>query len=142
MPTATGTPAAPETPTSSDAPATPRPVSEKRRRANIANAKKSTGPRTEEGKARSRRNGVKHGLAGKGVVLPEGAEDLVDERFSAWAADLRAEGDVQHYLVARAVTASVQLDLAVQQESAERAERVRLRRRRLGRPPRRRGPRA
>ena len=37
--------------------------------ANRANARKSTGPRTEAGKARSRANAVKHGLAGKGVAL-------------------------------------------------------------------------
>jgi hypothetical protein len=36
--------------------------SEKRRKANRENAKKSTGPRTQRGKAHSRRNAIKHGL--------------------------------------------------------------------------------
>ena len=39
----------------------PRQVSDRRRAANRANAKKSTGPRTPGGKARSRLNGLKHG---------------------------------------------------------------------------------
>ena len=38
--------------------------------ANRANARKSTGPRTEAGKARSRANALKHGLAGAGIALP------------------------------------------------------------------------
>ncbi len=40
----------------------PAPASEARIQANRENAKKSTGPRTESGKAASRRNALKHGL--------------------------------------------------------------------------------
>ncbi len=40
----------------------PTPISEKRLAANRENAKKSTGPHTEEGKAASSRNAVKHGF--------------------------------------------------------------------------------
>ncbi len=45
-----------------------------------ANAQKSTGPKTEQGKAKSRENAVKHGLAGKGVCLPEDLQRLVENR--------------------------------------------------------------
>jgi hypothetical protein len=39
-------------------------------RANRANAKRSTGPRTERGKAASRRNALKHGILSRSVDLP------------------------------------------------------------------------
>jgi hypothetical protein len=42
--------------------------------ANVANASLSTGPRTEEGKARSSRNAVKHGLTSKHLVIAPGEE--------------------------------------------------------------------
>ena len=51
-------------------PATTPKSSPARVAANRANAQKSTGPRTEAGKARSRANAVKHGLTGAGIALP------------------------------------------------------------------------
>ncbi len=45
-------------------------------RANRANAKKSTGPRTQKGKARSSQNALKHGLLANDAVLP--GEDPAD----------------------------------------------------------------
>ena len=37
--------------------------------ANRCNSLKSTGPKTEQGKAASRRGGLTHGYAGRGTVL-------------------------------------------------------------------------
>src|SRR5262245_22249079 len=57
------------------------------------NARKSTGPKTEAGKARSRANSTRHGLAGKGVVLTgELAEFLEDQRFALGARVDHADG--------------------------------------------------
>jgi hypothetical protein len=38
--------------------------------ANRANAQKSTGPRTAEGKAASRLNALKHGLDAESLIIP------------------------------------------------------------------------
>ena len=55
--------------------------------ANRANAKRSTGPRTEVGKSRSKLNAVKHGLSAKTVVI--GDEDPRD--FEALRAALERD---------------------------------------------------
>jgi hypothetical protein len=45
-------------------------ATERQKRANRLNARRSTGPRTEAGKDRSRFNALKHGLAAQSPVLP------------------------------------------------------------------------
>jgi hypothetical protein len=51
-------------------------ASEKQTEANRANARRSTGPRTAAGKARTSRNAIKHGLLGRHLLLErESAED-------------------------------------------------------------------
>jgi len=46
------------------------PISERKLQANRANAKRSTGPRTDRGKAISGRNAVKHGILSRSLDLP------------------------------------------------------------------------
>jgi hypothetical protein len=57
-------------------------VSKMQLEANRANARRSTGPRTAEGKSRSRLNALKHGLSAKSIVIgderPEDFEALRD----------------------------------------------------------------
>lgn len=49
---------------------TKQPISERKLQANRANAKRSTGPKTDAGKAASRRNALKHGILGCSIDLP------------------------------------------------------------------------
>jgi hypothetical protein len=59
--------------------------SEKQIAANRANARRSTGPNTSAGKARSRRNAWKHGLTAEKVVIPgEDAQELEAIRQELW----------------------------------------------------------
>ena len=63
------------------------PLTPKRLAANRANAKKSTGPRTHEGKARSSRNAVKHGMCSSSPVLP----GECSATFGTYKAELHTE---------------------------------------------------
>src|SRR4051794_14445303 len=69
--------------------------------ANRRNARRSTGPTTEEGKLRSRRNAVRHGLTAETVIAAlEDAEDY--KAFEAAVmADYDAQSAVQRELVLR-----------------------------------------
>ena len=69
-------------------------ASEKQLAANRANAKRSTGPRGPEGKARSRLNSRKHGLTAKTlIIVGENADD-----FDQLRAELTDEQDPQSAL--------------------------------------------
>ncbi|HEV3166029.1 MAG TPA: hypothetical protein VGZ22_18525 [Isosphaeraceae bacterium] len=100
-------------------------ISEKRLLANRLNAQKSTGPRTPDGKARSRRNALKHGLMGDGTVLPIEDEALFKERMHGWTCTKRPRGEVEQYLLASAVVATVRLDRCARNEFADIAKRRR-----------------
>ena len=63
--------------------------------ANAANAALSTGPRTEEGKARSSRNAVKHGLTSKQLVIAPGEEDEFAELHDSLHEQLSPEGALE-----------------------------------------------
>jgi hypothetical protein len=69
--------------------------------ANRRNARSSTGPNTEDGKRRSRRNAVRHGLCAETVI--EIVEDVADYKGfeSAVIADYDAQTAVERELVLR-----------------------------------------
>ena len=66
-------------------------ASEKQIAANRANSQRSTGPRTPEGKAASRRNATRHGLLARAVLL----EAECPRQFDAFANSYYAEYDPQ-----------------------------------------------
>jgi hypothetical protein len=88
---------------------------------NRRNAQKSTGPRTPEGKSRSRFNAVKHGMTAKTLVLPGEDADVLQQRIEAWTADLQPRNDLEQFLVERAVQSSWQLERADRAELARQA---------------------
>ena len=101
------------------------PASEAQIRANQANSLRSSGPRTPEGKERSRANALKHGLTGEGVVLPEADAAEVERKAAAYARELNASGEVGHDLARLAALNAVRMDRAADQQTAALSERVR-----------------
>ncbi len=68
-------------------------------KANRNNAKKSTGPRTEEGKARVAKNALKHGLLARDTVLPGEDPADFDNQLSALEADIHPANSLEFELV-------------------------------------------
>ena len=75
-----------------------------RYRANQLNTAKSTGPRTEEGKRKSSRNALKHGLTSKEILIgDERAEDF-GALLKGLEADFAPSSTIEHELVRRLAT--------------------------------------
>ena len=68
-------------------------------KANRNNAKKSTGPRTEEGKTRSAKNALKHGLLARDTVMPGEDPADFDRQLSALEADIQPGNSLEFELV-------------------------------------------
>ena len=92
----------------------PKPISDKQRIANLANAQRSTGPKTAEGKARSRRNALKHGLAATLIDAPGLDPADVQARMDEWEKALNPLNDgIEHFFVDLAVGASFRLERCI-----------------------------
>ena len=86
--------------------------------ANRRNALKSTGPTTQAGKDRSRRNAIRHGLTAETVIAPlEDAEDYQSFE-AAVTADYEAETAVERELVLRLASILWRLRRATSIETA------------------------
>jgi hypothetical protein len=72
--------------------------SEARQTANAANASLSTGPRTNEGKARSSQNACTHGLTAAQLVIAAEDHEEFDELHAELQADIRPQGALQQIL--------------------------------------------
>jgi hypothetical protein len=75
------------------------PVSERRLAANRANAQKSTGPKTPEGKANSSLNAVKTALTGQTVLLPSDEVKAYEEHVECYRQELDPQTPLQEEIV-------------------------------------------
>ena len=82
--------------------------------ANRENSRKSTGPRTPEGKSRSRANSLKHGLYASAVV-PEDLEQ-VQARSSDWFHALKPQNEYHAWLCDKITVYSLRIDRAERME--------------------------
>jgi hypothetical protein len=83
-------------------------VSEARIAANRRNAQKSTGPKTPEGKQKSRANALKHGLCSN--IIVEEDRDALQERNRELFYALKPQNDYHNWLVDKAALVSLKVD--------------------------------
>jgi hypothetical protein len=105
-------------PAPSPPPKSPGPTSPKKLAANRANAARSTGPRTPEGKARSSQNAVRHGLTSQASLLNGESQEELDELARGMEADLRPRGAAEREIVARIVSLTWRLRRVARVEEA------------------------
>ncbi len=95
--------------------------------ANQANSACSSGPRTPSGKRASSANSYKHGLSGRGIVLPHHELAVIAARLDGWGQSLRPRDDYDAFMVQTAVVESVRVDrcrlheVALRERLADRA---------------------
>src|SRR3954469_10763223 len=76
-------------------------TSKKQTEANRKNAKRSTGPRTDAGKAASSRNALRHGLLSEASTLPDEDPAEFDAHAAAIKRDLEPVGGLEERYVQR-----------------------------------------
>ncbi|MFO0906970.1 MAG: hypothetical protein U0794_01170 [Isosphaeraceae bacterium] len=93
-------------------------------RANQLNAQKSTGPKTEEGKAASCQNALKHGLAGDGPVCQNFLAARVAQRKEDFRETYPTRTSADESLYDELCTASVLLEIARAEQNSLLVESV------------------
>ena len=101
------------------------PASEAQIQANRQNALRSTGPKTAEGKENSRRNGLKHGLTGDGVVLKPDDSTEVARRTAELLDELAPQSALGTLMVRQMATLSVRMERSQDQDQFTTSKRVR-----------------
>ena len=100
-------------------------ASEKQIEANRKNAQQSTGPKTDEGKARSRLNAVTHGLTGSVLdILPHEDDREFTRRLNAWFDHYLPTNDAEAQLVRQAVILTWKIDRADRCEIASLSAKI------------------
>ena len=88
--------------------------------ANPRDAKRSASPRTDEGKIQSRKNALKHGLNGAGVVLPAEESAAVTERNAQWHSSLKPWSVSETWFAEQVVVLSIRIERCQDHENALR----------------------
>ena len=99
--------------------------SDARIQSNRRNAALSTGPTSTIGKERSRRNGLKHGMTGAGIVLLHEDAAAVKQLNEELQAEMAPQTAYGRFLVRQMATLSVKMDRSAKQETAATASNVR-----------------
>ena len=96
--------------------------------ANRRNAQKSTGPKTERGKARARRNAITHGMTARTImpVLPQEDPKELEDRTQQAITAMKPRNPLELDLVRRAVRLPGEIDRAERVGTAHLAHRVRM----------------
>jgi len=84
---------------------------------NRDNARKSTGPRTPEGKARVAKNGVTHGLTGRFQMLPGESPDILDNLLTRLTVEHCPAGETESFLVRQLAELQLRLGRVASLES-------------------------
>jgi hypothetical protein len=93
-------------------------TSPERMASQIANAQKSTGPKTEAGKLRSRANATKHGLTARTVLLPNEDPADYEKTVLGWFDSCKPTDQCEVFLVERLAYHSFQLNRATRADFA------------------------
>jgi hypothetical protein len=99
-------------------------TSQNRIDANRRNAQKSTGPRTPEGKSRSRFNGLKHGLTAAVPVIPGEDPAVYEARLEAMIESSPPRNQVELDLLGRVAATTWSLERATRAEAAQISQRI------------------
>src|SRR4051794_9717875 len=101
-------------------------TSEAQHAANQRNAQRSSGPKSEAGKAKSRQNAIKHGLTAKVIdILPGESETDYDRRIDTFIADQAVLTASSMVLIKRIVSADWKLDRLDQAQTSAITENMR-----------------
>ncbi|MCB1136410.1 MAG: hypothetical protein KDK78_09090 [Chlamydiia bacterium] len=92
-------------------------TSEKQTKANRSNAKKSTGPKSQEGKARSSKNATTHGILSTEVVVHGELMDDFEQFRAGLFVDLAPTGTLEVLLVEKIANYAWRLRRAIQAEA-------------------------
>jgi hypothetical protein len=100
-------------------------TTEQRSEINRRNGQKSQGPKTDEGKARSRQNATKHGLRAEVLAMPHEDPSIVNARAQSWNEYYQPSSPAAQHLVNECVRATIMSDRCHKFHDAMLAKQVR-----------------